>query len=942
MGCKGHDETGQPFSDVCQLTGIAYLFGGQVDRGNCRHVVPPDGIPFEFKENPTSDFRFGGFNIPHMDDNAVMYGGTLISLDTNSNSRTFNQFPDSGTQCGKSTAGCTSNFQLVYDNYPTELSFEFASSDTWFYYLYDVSNKSGISGYPCFWLEDEDRSITSLGGTTTTEGPPDPETGEPTTNTEVTEPEDQIGTNSLKCYPCTNFNCTTDQVRLRYSGVRDLTGDPDCPHPTLFGLGSESQKVMFKYLALSTVAPDAVSSFTVGGATAFPQGYGSKPGINHFTSQNPWEAGEETFYNFQVFGLDDGLSTGFVIRVGIAPRIDATTGNIIGTKYSFDEWLFQGVRYTVGQTFTLNFDHSHPSGATTTFSITITVSGVEDAEIPDANTSLAGFDRLRVGDTVNGHEITRVMHSDEDFGYHVAYLSGSGGEFSNGSTYTSDRNHQIKTYAGFGIKTHAALVGLYEFLGKSVQYTTAEIKNGAPDDYNVIRQPVAACEVQNGKIVGLVTSPSGDQAVDDTGYKFDGGAGITSSNLKNQKPEVVVTSPTASEGRQAVIEGQFSGGSLTGIKVIDGGSGYSESAAERPRVYIKNVQLVDDYVIPNNAVRKGQTKKETENIKRDPVSYTVDTPDGPLTVKDKGFPAKGTPPVDRNELTRRQQKRDQKAIRAFIGDEAYDAQLDAYDATQLAQYDNTPEDTVDESVPKGIEKAYKSRKAQTSHSMPVTKLNIRSDPDRYRETQLSQNLFYQEDTEPLRKYYDPTYPLNHLDTTDITTDLKNVVRDEQTNIRRTVSNHIDDMTLPTGAPPVTRHRERYIETVTGNLDQMPKASNSTKYMMTQYRPDPEKKVKVNVELTVTPVELGCGHVCPFAPTGRSDFTETIPADSGDPYDNGFGTEYRYVYRMQGVFGSGCREWTARGELEIFHDFGKSAQTVANATERYGNPYDVEG
>ena len=58
----------------------------------------------------------------------------------------------------------------------------------------------------------------------------------------------------------------------------------------------------------------------------------------------------------------------------------------------------------------------------------------------------------------------------------------------------------------------------------------------------------AACEVQNGKIVGLVTSPSGDQAVDDTGYKFDGGAGIT-SNLKNQKPEVVVTFPTASEGR---------------------------------------------------------------------------------------------------------------------------------------------------------------------------------------------------------------------------------------------------------------------------------------------------------------------------------------------------------------------------------------------------------
>ena len=225
--------------------------------------------------------------------------------------------------------------------------------------------------------------------------------------------------------------------------------------------------------------------------------------------------------------------------------------------------------------------------------------------------------------------------------------------------------------------------------------------------------------------------------------------------------------------------------------------------------------------------------------------------------------------------------------------------------------------------------------------MPVTKLNIRSDPDRYRETQLSQNLFYQEDTEPLRKYYDPRYPLNHLDTTDITTELKNVVREEQTNIRRTVSNHIDDMTLPTGAPPVTRYRERYIETVTGNLDQMPKASNSTKYMMTQYRPDPEKKVKVNVELTVTPVELAVGTFVRLLRLVDLTLQRQFLQIQGSIRSR-IRSEYRYVYRAQGVFGSGCREWTARGELEIFHDFGKSAQTVANATERYGNPYDVEG
>lgn len=939
MGCKSWDETGKINTEVCNELGFITSFTGSIDGGNCNMVVPPDALPFEFKEFPQADFRSATFNIPEMDDNAVMYGATLIPLDNNPMSRTYNTFPDSGVSCGKTVANCTSGYSLVYENYPTELSFQYGSSDTWFYYLYDISNNSGISGTPCFWLEEEDRNITSNAGVATgvpstpgtpasgTPGTPGYDPGDPGDPgiADVSVPaNDNTGTNKLECYNCDTFYCNTDIVQLRYSGVRDLTGDVDCPHPTLFGLGSQSEKVMFNYTALSKIAPDGVARFSVDGTDIFPNGFVTTPGASIETNETPWEVGEEAFYNFKVFTLETGLSEGFVIRVTIGPRIDANN-NITGTIYSFAEWLSRGVRYTVGQSYTLEWEHTHPSGATTIFTKTLNITSVSDADIPDV-AGISGFDKLRVGDIVNGHTITRVVHSDPEFGYHVAYLSGGGNDFANGSTYNSDRNHTIKTYAGYGIRTHAVLVGLYEFLGKSVQYTTAEVSDEAPDDYNLIEQPFAKCTVQNGRITGLATSPTDEP--DENGYMFKPGSGMKQSNLQGRKPELVVTPPT-NGGEQAIIKGQFDGsGALTGITVVNSGSGYSESSKDRPMVYLANIQKENTFTIPNNAVRKGQQESDLDVIDR--------------------MPKKGKPPSAREEASEVITLDD--SLKAFIGEDAYQSLKANEEFTTQQQYDNQPDGDTTSDTKESIKKAHKSRKAQTTHTIPVTKLNIQSDPNRIREVKLEQNKIKQSDIDPVRKYMDAEYDLDYLANIDSVDPLhkKQIVADKNS-INKNITQHLDDVMLPGDVKPVARHRERFVETVSGSLSDLPRSSNRTKYMLTQYRPDPQEKVSIRVEIKVEPLQIGCGHVCPNPFVGNADFTENT---TNDEYDNGpeadqgygttgFGTTYLYTYTMTGPYGSGCRGWRAAGTLEIFHDFSRSAGTVTRAAENYGNPYDID-
>ena len=40
--------------------------------------------------------------------------------------------------------------RIIYDYFPSQLSFDIQASDTWFSYLYDTSNNAGIIGTPAF------------------------------------------------------------------------------------------------------------------------------------------------------------------------------------------------------------------------------------------------------------------------------------------------------------------------------------------------------------------------------------------------------------------------------------------------------------------------------------------------------------------------------------------------------------------------------------------------------------------------------------------------------------------------------------------------------------------------------------------------------------------------------------------------------------------------
>ena len=123
-------------------------------------------------------------------------------------------------------------------------------------------------------------------------------------------------------------------------------------------------------------------------------------------------------------------------------------------------------------------------GGTATMTINLKITAV------GATSTLSGgdvTDIMRLGDKINGHTITRTFHTEiGKFPYHIVYLDGSGNNFTKDTQYTSDRNHVITVKAGFGIPDRAIMVGLYEFLDKSLQYVTGDVNQKAPDIFNSV------------------------------------------------------------------------------------------------------------------------------------------------------------------------------------------------------------------------------------------------------------------------------------------------------------------------------------------------------------------------------------------------------------------------------------------------------------------------
>ena len=561
--------------------------GFGVNLNHCANRRPTSGgVTTEFREYPPYSIRGQNYNLPDREANAIMYPADFIA-DTSEGATDVGP-----SNCGKTVLTSNCGFQggsIVLDYVPDELSYDYILSDTWFSFLYDSSDESGHTGIASYYIEEETRGSTVSGN-------PGGVGDGTTTNYNYT------------CHPCTAFTCDAASTVLRYT-ADDLTGDPDCPHPTLFGFGTGSNKIAIQYNALSTTVPNGVQdfSFSYDGVTytdVWDQA--ESQGEVYDTTQNPWQSGDEGWSDFEIFEINSGQTkTGLRIKVFIEPIFDDSGASVVfsGTRWTVSELLSPGTGYAVNDTFALSYTHTHPDNTQTNLTVNIKITAVGAVPIVEGQ---EGFDVLRAGDTLNGHEITRTFHTDIDnFPYHVIYLDGNGSDFTKDTQYTSDRNHIVTVKAGYNIKDRAILVGLYEFLDKSVQYLTMDLDRNAPDTYAELVQPDIDVTVTNGRVTSASIT--------------DGGEGWDSYG---RIPELEITSPTVSSGRKAVVEGNFSGGVLTSVTIKDQGSGYLDD--DPPSIYVRNIYKRET----RKEINYAYSEESPENFK----DILRSIPDGDLKV----------------------------------------------------------------------------------------------------------------------------------------------------------------------------------------------------------------------------------------------------------------------------------------------------------------------
>ena len=532
---------------------------------NHRPAAGSDAANVEFSEYPPYEIRGTDYNIPEREDFAVMYDSVFVQENTNSrytSASSYNSPPSS--HCGKlSQEGEGSNSYsfftgagtYYYSYVPAELSFDYQLSDTWFSYLYDAGARGGTIGIPCYYLVNERSTITTTGPSPGNDPQGNPIPGSSSSNLD----------DGTRCVPCTSVPCVPDEMLLDYDPSEgDLTGDPDAPHPTLFAVDTRSAKVVVRYNQFSTTIPNGVQdfSFSYDGST-YTDVYDPENlyGTIYDTTQNPWGSGDDGFFDFQVFTMETSpAKTGFRIKASVQPIFDdsGATPVFSGTRWTILELVSPGTGYAVNDTYQLSHQITLDNGTTTNLTMNVKITQVGPREITEGDT---GFDRLRVNDTLNGHTITRTFHTDlENFSYHVLYLDGSGSVFTKDGQYTSNRNHVVTVSAGYGIKDRAQLVGLYEFRNKSVQFQTVSQDATAPNTFSESIQPDAVAVVTNGRVTSVTIN--------------DGGRGW---DLIGEDPILTINAPPSASGTMARVEGIFTDGVLTGVTILDPGSGYSSS-----------------------------------------------------------------------------------------------------------------------------------------------------------------------------------------------------------------------------------------------------------------------------------------------------------------------------------------------------------------------------
>ena len=892
---------------------------------------------------------------------AVMYDSVLYSPYPPSQRGGYSYTsPQGGTyyeggDCGKlaKTLDCG---RAMFENHPSSLSFRNMHSDTWFHFLFDMGENGSAVGSPCYRIQTETRGGSYA--TTTSATPP------------VTGSSSDPSGSTSKCIPCQDFYCTplSSYCTYTYEGP-DETGDPDCPYPLIFGIGTESLKVVVEYDSLTDEVPQGATDFNfvysadsidtdVWNQTAF------SPGDPVTTSQNTWEASESSFSDFFIETLETSPAVGLRVKIGIRPALQDNQVDpdedpeIIGTQWELMEVLSQGQNYNVNDTYTITYNHTHPSGASTAFTIDLKITAVGNVSVI---TGVTDFSLLNVGDKLNGHTITNTAHQDVDnMPYHVIYLDGQGNDFVKDTQYTSSRNHVVTAKAGFGIKDRAFFGGIYEFFNKSIQYSTHTIDSKSPYTYpgytNSIDQPEVLVSVVNGQ-VSSVSITNGGQNWDQL----------------DEKPILGIGAPFIDSGVNAEVEGTFTNGVLTDIEIKNPGSGYND--LDPPSVYVLNYYTRDDEeASPGTPVPDLGTSAVTTVATGD--DFEIDGPDNEKINLNNANLIKGMGMSEDYEGTVTLSETQVNKIKRETGvNLAAGAQYtsEALDALGLVANDGSKANvSLKSTVVK--EGSFTPVNQPIKSSIDMDVVNTVAGPTKY-ETQTPGNtpkLDSEAERRELLQRTGYTKPaLEELRAIQEVPSLELPAKDQKIlpeswhadrrAEKKVQEDAIDDMfdgLEQSDDELLYKNPELYVETTQRRFVDMPHASTFTKYYLKQYRPDGQIKTTINITVGHNVVESGCQHlladpnprdggaaICP-SPIGYPFAnTSTTTSETSDP-DPVTGetttTDYTvsYTYTLTDLLGPGCKSWSASGSMKIDHNMTRSRDTYAAAVQAYGNPFDV--
>ena len=910
LGC--HNDS----NDLCRQTA-----GDVIGSGLHNYAYVPEAATkadFTLRAYP-SDFN-AGVNVPGWAIDAVMYGSSIVATPAGGG------FSGSASAyCGRITRdiSCSPPRTVIYDHVPSRLSFQAMNSDTWFCYLFDMGTNGGNIGYPCFYIET---------GTAASSGATNGDADETVTTSQ--------------CHPCTGFSATPKEAICRYENPEgDETGDPDCPYPTVFGVGTLSNKIVFKYDAFSTVLPNGVTDvnfvYTPDSIDVDVWDASTYSGLPVVTSQNPWKTGDDdlnTIIIFEGAALESGIKQGLRVKVRLEAVYDYDNSVFTGTKWTFLELMDPGQNYAVNDTYTLNYTHTHDDLTTSVLTIDLKVSAVGPIE---GTAPQAGFDAMREGDTINGHTITKVFHTEFDnFQRHLVYLDGNGNDFTYNTQYTSNRAHQITVFAGKGVKTHSCLMGLYEFYDKSVQYTTESIDGGSPDVYNTLKQPIAEGIITNGTITGFNV--------------YSGGAGW---HLLGAPPELNCTTPMLSIGKEAELEPTVTNGAISYIDVTNPGIGYTSAptvtvsgnatavAEVTAQVsgeggYVNRVRITNhgsgysaDATVTFSggggsgatAVGKWADGVVTNiTVKNAGSGYSVATDEPRAVVQNvhRVDTLKITDGIDASETGIESFYEKLRASRGFPEminalDRAEDKQVDemrqrSYESKSTTAPQPNSESLIDlakNDIYMLAQRRYSKDKVDRYKAI-VTKYGIEGVND-VKDAITDESVVGEDFKKEMANWKNKTKEAEKTRLASIEQQCKALAQES--------------------VPEYLNYAGTLVSTVQRRFADLPHASKLTKYHMRQYRASSTTDMLIKVTIGCKVEESGC--------TGSNACPPPTPG-AGGTSNNANGGTTTTSYSMSGICGPGAQDWTAYGQLQILNDLTASTLNMSKCVEAYGNPFDI--